>query len=86
MKGGFKKWLANFLEGSAIVRTINKVSDWVYKKLACGLYSFIFGSYDTVCETFDDSAIGGDQFKPRGKVSTFISRGIENSFFIPMYY
>jgi len=82
LKGGFKKWLADFFAGSAIVRAISKVSSWVYQKLGSGVYSFIFGSYDTICETFDDSAIGSDQFKPRGKVSTFISRGIESSFII----
>ncbi len=82
MKGGFKKWLAEFLEGSAIVRALGKASNWIYTKLGSGVYSFIFGSYDTVCETFDDSSIGGEQFKPRGKISTFISRRIESSFII----
>ncbi len=91
MKGGFKKWFAEFLEGSAIVRALGKVSNWIYTNLGSGVYSFIFGSYDTICETFDDSAVGNDQFKPRGKVSTFISRRIESSFIINkiaalMYY
>ncbi len=82
MKGGFKKWFADFLEGSAIIRTLGKLSNWIYQKLSSGVYSFILGSYDTVCETFDESKVGASGFKPRGKVSTFLAHSIENSFII----
>ncbi len=82
MKGGFKKWLSAFLEGSAIARNLSKFADWIYSKLGSGVYSFIFGSYDTICETFDDSAIGSEGFKKRGSISTFISKNIENSVII----
>ena len=79
MKGGFKQWLSDFAAGSAIVRGLGKLADGIYKRIGSGLYGFVFGSYDTMCETFDDSMVGREQSQKRGKASNFLSRGIEKS-------
>ncbi|MBQ6892958.1 MAG: O-antigen ligase family protein, partial [Clostridia bacterium] len=82
MKGGFKNWLSDFAEGSAIMRGLGKLANGMYKCISSGVYGFVFGSYDTVCETYDDSAIGREQAKKRGRISRFLSRNIENSIYI----
>lgn len=82
MKGGFKKWLSDFFEGSAIIRALGKASDYVYNKLGKGVYSFIFGSYDDVNETFEDSVIGTSQTKKRSRVSRYIAKSAEDSVYI----
>ena len=85
MKNGFKKWFAGLLEGSAIMRAVSKLSASIYKRIGSGVYGFIFGSYDTVCETYDDGVLGKQQMKKRGRLSMFLSRNIENSIYINMF-
>ena len=82
MKGGFNKWLSDFLGGSAIIRGLSKLAGGIYKRVGSGVYGFVFGSYDTVCETYDESLIGKEQEKKRGRISRFISKNIEKSIYI----
>ncbi|MBQ4598891.1 MAG: O-antigen ligase family protein [Clostridia bacterium] len=82
MKSGFGKWLSGFLEGSAILRGLDKLGSLLYKKLGQGAYSFAFGSYDTMCETFEDSAVGSKQKKKRGAVSRFLASNMEESVYV----
>ena len=82
MKSGFLKWLSDFFEGSAIVRGLDKFGSYLYKKLGSGIYSFAFGSYDDICETFDNSAIGSLQDAKRNKAFCRVAENIENSFLI----
>lgn len=84
MKGGFKKWFSDFVAGSAIIRGISKLSNAIYSKLCSGVYSYVFGSYDAISETFEDGAIGGEQRKKRGRISGFVSRSIEKSLYLNM--
>ncbi len=82
MKGGNKKWFADMLEGSAVMRAVSKLSAAIYKRIGSGVYGFIFGSYDTVCDAYDEGALGRRQMKKRGAFSMFLSRNIENSIYI----
>ncbi len=82
MKSGFKQWLSDFLAGSAILRGLDKIGDFLYKRLGSGAYSFAFGSYDTVCETFDDSALGRAEGGKRGRVHRFLAENIEESVYV----
>ena len=82
MKSGFKKWLSDFVSGSMIVRGMDKLGGWLYKKLGQGAYSFAFGSYDTMCETFEDSAVGSGQKKKRGRVFRFLAENMEESVYV----
>ena len=59
MKHGFAAWFSSFIEGSAICRGFGRFGNFLYKKIGSGLYSFLFGSYDAMCDTFDASRIGG---------------------------
>lgn len=82
MKQGFKKWFSEFLEGSAIVRGLGKLANSIYKRIGSGVYGFVFGSYDTVCEAYDESASGMKTSGRRNGFCRFISRNIEGSFYI----
>ncbi len=82
MKGGFLGWLSDFFEGSAIVRGLDKFGSYLYKKLGSGVYSYVFGSYDDVCETFDSSAIGQRQDRKRKKLHCYIAKSIEQSMYV----
>ncbi len=82
MKDGTKKSFSDFLEGSAIVRGLNKLASSIYKRIGSGVYGFVFGSYDIMCETYDNSALGREQAKKRGPVSRFVSRNLEESIYI----
>ena len=82
MKGGFLKWLSDFFEGSAIIRGLSALANGIYKRIGSGVYGFVFGSYDTMCETYDDSMLGKEQRNKRGRFSLFISRGIEKSIYV----
>lgn len=82
MKGGFKNWLSNFFSGSVIVRALGKASDFIYNNLGKGIYSFVFGSYDDMSETFEDGAIGSVQRKKRSRICRFLSKSIEESVYI----
>ena len=55
MKHGFAAWFSSFIEGSAICRGFGRFGNFLYKKIGSGLYSFLFGSYDAMCDTFDAS-------------------------------
>ena len=59
MKQGFSAWFSSFIEGSAICRGFGRFGSFLYKKIGSGLYSFLFGSYDEMCDTFDNGCIGG---------------------------
>ena len=82
MKSGFKQWLSDFLSGSAIIRALDKLVDFLYKRLGSGAYSFAFGSYDTMCETFDDSALGRAANGKRGRLRRFLAENIEESVYV----
>lgn len=82
MKSGFRQWFSDFLSGSAIIRGLGKLANGIYKRIGSGVYGFVFGSYDTMCETFDDSAMGKEQSKKRGGMSNYVSRNIEKSVYI----
>ena len=82
MKGGFFKWLSDFFEGSAIIRGLLALASGIYKRIGSGIYGFIFGSYDTMCETYDDSMLGQEQSRKRSRFCRFVSRGIEKSFYV----
>ncbi|MBQ8837171.1 MAG: O-antigen ligase family protein [Clostridia bacterium] len=82
MKGGFKQWLSDFVGGSGIIRGLSSLANGIYKRIGSGIYGFAFGSYDTMCETYDSSAVGKEQNQKRGKISSFISRNIEESVYI----
>ena len=82
MKNGFGNWFSEFLSGSAILRGLDALGGWLYKKLGHGAYSFAFGSYDTMCKTFEDSAVGSGQKKKRGPFSRFLAENIEESVYV----
>ena len=82
MKSGFKQWLSDFCAGSAILRALDRMGDFLYKRLGSGAYSFAFGSYDTVSETFDDSATGRLQGEKRGRFRRFLAENIEESVYV----
>lgn len=82
MKGGFFKWLADFFEGSIIVRTLDKFGSYLYKKLGSGVYSYAFGSYDDMCETFDNGVIGSAQSGKRKKLLCTLGESIEQSMYV----
>ena len=85
MKDGFVKWLSEFFGGSAIVRGLDKLGSLLYKKLGSGVYSYAFGSYDDMCETFDDSATGSLQAGKRKKLQCFIAKSIEESAYVKIF-
>ena len=78
MKTGFRAWFSSLIEGSAICRGIGRFGSFLYKKLGSGLYSFLFGSYDTMCETFDDSAAAG-LLHGKHRVGRYLASNIEES-------
>ncbi len=82
MKSGFRQWMSDFLSGSAIIRALDKVGDFLYKRLGSGVYSFAFGSYDTMCETFDESALGNALGGKRGRLRRFLAENIEESVYV----
>ncbi|MBR5538815.1 MAG: O-antigen ligase family protein [Clostridia bacterium] len=82
MKGGFFKWLADFFEGSFIVRNLDKLGSYLYKKLGSGVYSYAFGSYDDMCETFDNGVIGTAQSGKRSKLVCALGESIERSVYV----
>lgn len=82
MKSGFKQWLSDFFAGSAILRGLDKLGDFLYKRLGSGAYSYAFGSYDTMCETFDDSALGKAEGGKRGRIFRFLAENIEESVYV----
>lgn len=82
MKNGFGKWFSEFLSGSAIIRGLDAVGGWLYKKLGQGAYSFAFGSYDTICDTFEDSATGALQKKKRGWILQYLAENMEESVYV----
>ena len=53
MKTGFKQWAGELVSGSAICRAFDRLGNWLYRKLGKGLYSFLFGSYDDICDVFE---------------------------------
>lgn len=82
MKDGFVKWLSDFFGGSAIVRGLDKLGSLLYKKLGSGVYSYAFGSYDDMCETFDNSACGSEKSGKRKKIAHFVAKSIEESIYV----
>lgn len=74
--------MSDFLHGSAILRGLDKLGEFLYKRLGSGAYSFAFGSYDTMCETFDDSAIGRAQGGKRGRLQRYLAQNIEESVYV----
>lgn len=81
MKTGFRAWFSSLIEGSAICRGIGRFGSFLYKKLGSGLYSFLFGSYDTMCETFDDSAAAG-LLHGKHRVGRYLASNIEESVYV----
>ena len=81
MKTGFRAWFSSLIEGSAICRGIGRFGSFLYKKLGSGLYRFLFGSYDTMCETFDDSAAAG-LFHGKHRVGRYLAANIEESVYV----
>lgn len=81
MKIAFKAWFSSLIEGSAICRALGKIGNFLYKKLGSGLYSFLFGSYDTMCETFDDSTTARLLHGKR-RVGKYLASNIEESVYV----
>ncbi len=82
MKGGFVKWLSDFFWGSAIVRGLDKLGSYLYKKLGSGAYSYAFGSYDDMCETFDSGVVGSAQSGKRKGLQCYLAKSIEDSIYV----
>ena len=81
MKHGFAAWFSSFIEGSAICRGFGRFGNFLYKKIGSGLYSFLFGSYDAMCDTFDASRIGG-ALGGKNRASRYLAADIEESVYV----
>jgi len=82
MKSGFRQWLSDFFAGSAIIRGLDRLGSFLYKRLGSGAYSYTFGSYDTLSETFESGVIGNGQSKRRNRVRLFLAENIEESVYV----
>ncbi len=82
MKGGFKKFMYAIFEGSAVMRTLTALISFVYGRLSNGIYSFVFGSYDDIGDTFSFSAMGSAWSRQRGKACKYIANSIEKSVYV----
>lgn len=83
MKSGFKAWFADFLSGSLILRCIRALGKVLYDRLGTGVYGYLFGSYDAVCNDFDKSALGRLRKNLRAeRVRRQIADNIENSIYV----
>lgn len=78
MKQGFGAWFSSFLAGSAICRGFGKLGSFLYKKIGSGLYSFLFGSYDEMCDTFEGGRIGGAH-GGQNRAARYLASNIEES-------
>ncbi len=81
MKHGFAAWFSSFIEGSAICRGFGRFGNFLYKKIGSGLYSFLFGSYDAMCDTFDASRIGG-ALGGKNRAARYLAADIEESVYV----
>lgn len=81
MKNGFAAWFSSFIEGSAICRGFGRLGSFLYKKIGSGLYSFLFGSYDEMCDTFDRSRIGG-ALGGKNRAARYLASNIEESVYV----
>ena len=75
----FRQWLSDFFAGSAIIRALDRLGSFLYKRLGSGAYSHAFGSYDTLSETFASGAIGSGQGKTSNRLRRFLAESIEES-------
>lgn len=78
----FRQWLSDFFAGSAIIRALDRLGSFLYKRLGSGAYSHAFGSYDTLSETFASGAIGNGQNKTANRVRRFLAESIEESVYV----
>ena len=81
MKQGFSAWFSSFIEGSAICRGFGRFGSFLYKKIGSGLYSFLFGSYDEMCDTFDNGCIGG-ALGGKNRAARYLASNIEESVYV----
>lgn len=81
MKHGFAAWFSSFIEGSAICRGLGRLGSILYKEIGSGLYSFLFGSYDAMCDTFDASRIGG-ALGGKNRAARYLAADIEESVYV----
>lgn len=81
MKHGFAAWFSSFLEGSVICRGFGRFGNFLYKKIGSGLYSFLFGSYDAMCDTFDASRISG-ALGGKNRAARYLAADIEESVYV----
>lgn len=81
MKNGFAAWFSSFIEGSAICRGFGRLGSFLYKKIGSGLYSFLFGSYDEMCDTFDKSRIGS-ALGGKNRAARYLAANIEESVYV----
>ncbi len=82
MKGGFKAFIGGLFGGGIITGALGKVSDYIYNKLGKGIYSFIFGSYEDISDTFSGGMFGSFQNKKRSRACRYISKSIEESVYV----
>ncbi len=82
MKTGFGQWFRELVSGSAICRTFDRIGSFLYRKLGRGLYSFLFGSYDDICEVFDTSAFSSAVCGRRSRIRHYLASSMEDSVYV----
>ncbi len=82
MKTGFKQWAGELVSGSAICRAFDRLGNWLYRKLGKGLYSFLFGSYDDICDVFETSAFSNAVRGRRSRMRHYLAASMEDSVYV----
>lgn len=81
MKTGFFAWLSSLVSGSMICRGFAKLGNFLYKKIGSGLYSFLFGSYDEMCDAFDSGCVG-TRLNGMNRSARYLASNIEESVYV----